>query len=171
MMPEEKRLNKMSENDSFLSQKSEPIESQPKKNTGKEQVSQLNQLKFLLTEPQKQAILQKYQRVQNSLIKIGVAKNKTALENYSKYKLLNDYDKFTLVADNYWHIMNGDHNRFVNVPINDLRFWYYFNETCFEKCDSFQKLKKVENNELAKSQQEYQKAKIDFVIKDEVEPI
>lgn len=146
-------------------------ESQSKKKTEKEQVSQLNQLKFLLTEAQKQAILQKHERVQVSLIKIGVAKNKTGLENYSKYKSLNDYDKFTLVADNYWHVMNGNHNRYVNVPINDLRFWFYFNESCFERCGSFQRLKKIENEELAKAQKEYQDEKIDFEIKDNVEPV
>jgi len=43
--------------------------------------------------------------------------------------------------------MNGDYNRFVPVPPQDLHFWYYFNETCFVECDAFQRRKKMEEQD------------------------
>jgi len=166
------RLKKMPENYGFLNEKSEAHDLPTKQNKiSKEQMASLLQLRFSLNEKQKQELLQKQQRVQNALLKIGVAKNQKALENYSKYNELNDYDKYTLVADNYWRLMNGNNHKWINVPITDTHFWYYFNETCFEKRENFQKYKLVENNELVKYQREYEKAKIDFVVKDVVEPI
>lgn len=32
--------------------------------------------------------------------------------------------------------MNGD--SFINVPLNDNHFWYYFNEKCFELAERHQ---------------------------------
>ncbi len=67
--------------------------------------------------------------------------------------------------------MNGDNNRYISVPINDLHFWYYFDEKCFELASDFQKRKKIETDELNKKYLEYQKANIDAIIKDNIEPI
>lgn len=69
--------------------------------------------------------------------------------------------------------MNGDYNRFVPVPTTDLHFWYYFNETCFVECDSFQRRKKMDeqdrvNKMLLKSENEFNIPKPEPEIKSEI---
>jgi len=106
-----------------------------------------------LTNERKQLIIQKVEKVKKILIDRGIIKNEKHFLDYKEYKELSDYNKYTLVATNYWHVMN--HNKFVNVPIEDTHFWFYFDEKCFDRCESFQKIKKRDNDELLKHQEEY----------------
>lgn len=109
--------------------------------------NQLNQLKFSLSESQKKELIIKYERVRKILLDKKIVKNEAQLNNYSTYKKLNDYEKYCLIGNNYWVIMNGDYHSYVPVPPQDLHFWYYFNETCFIDCDSFQIRKKNDREE------------------------
>lgn len=81
-----------------------------------------------------------------------IVKSQAQLNNYSVYKDLCDYDRYCLLGNNYWTIMNGDYDDFVPVPPQDLHFWYYFNETCFKECDAFQLRKKMEAEERRKNE-------------------
>ena len=56
--------------------------------------------------------------------------------DYSEYKALNINQVRSLDATNYWRVINGD--SFINVPLNDNHFWYYFNEKCFELAERHQ---------------------------------
>lgn len=56
--------------------------------------------------------------------------------DYSEYKALNINQLRSLDATNYWRVINGD--SFINVPLNDNHFWYYFNEKCFELAERHQ---------------------------------
>lgn len=62
----------------------------------------------------------------DKVIKLAVIK-KTS--DYSEYKALNDNQLKSLDSTNYWRVMNGD--SFINVPLTDNHFWYYFDERCF----------------------------------------
>lgn len=66
------------------------------------------------------------QEKRERVIKLAVIK-KTS--DYSEYKALNDNQLKSLDATNYWRVMNGQ--SFINVPIQDNHFWYYFDERCF----------------------------------------
>jgi hypothetical protein len=81
-----------------------------------------------------------------------IIKSEKELNNYSAYKKLNDYDRYCLLGNNYWNIMNGDYDRVTSVPTQDLHFWFYFNETCFVECDGFQRRKKAEAEERRKNE-------------------
>jgi hypothetical protein len=106
-----------------------------------------------LTNERKQLIIQKFEKVKNILLQRGIIKNEKQFLDYKEYKELNDYHKYTLVATNYWHVMND--SRFINVPIEDTHFWFYFDEKCFDRCEVFQKTRKIDNDLLAKSQEEH----------------
>lgn len=56
--------------------------------------------------------------------------------DYSEYNSLNINQLRSLDATNYWRVMNGQ--SFINVPLNDNHFWYYFNEKCFELAERHQ---------------------------------
>jgi len=103
-------------NDSRIKPIEVKITKQPIKNPlSKEEIEKLNQ--------------EKRERV----IKLAGIK-KTS--DYSEYKALNINQLRSLDATNYWRIMNGD--SFINVPLNDNHFWYYFNEKCFELAERHQ---------------------------------
>jgi hypothetical protein len=106
-----------------------------------------------LTNENKQLIIQKVEKVKNILLQKGIIKNEKQFLDYKEYKELNDYHKYTLVATNYWHVMNS--SKFINVPIEDTHFWFYFDEKCFDRCEVFQKTRKVDNDLLAKHQEEH----------------
>ncbi len=78
------------------------------KNLSKEQIEILNS--------------QKRDRV---IILAGIKK----ATDYSEYKVLNDNQLKSLDATNYWRVMDG--MSFINVPLKDNHFWYYFDERCF----------------------------------------
>ena len=103
-------------NDSRIKPIEVKITNQPiQKSLSKEEIEKLNQ--------------EKRERV----IKLAGIK-KTS--DYSEYKALNINQLRSLDATNYWRIMNGD--SFINVPLNDNHFWYYFNEKCFELAERHQ---------------------------------
>lgn len=103
-------------NDSRIKPIEVKITKQPiQKSLSKEEIEKLNQ--------------EKRERV----IKLAGIK-KTS--DYSEYKALNINQLRSLDATNYWRIMNGD--SFINVPLNDNHFWYYFNEKCFELAERHQ---------------------------------
>lgn len=103
-------------NDSRIKPIEVKITKQPiQKSLSKEEIEKLNQ--------------EKRERV----IKLAGIK-KTS--DYSDYKALNINQLRSLDATNYWRVMNGQ--SFINVPINDNHFWYYFNEKCFELAERHQ---------------------------------
>jgi hypothetical protein len=106
----------------------------------------INQLRFVLSENQKKELIIKHERIRKILLDKKIVKNEKQLNNYSEYKKLSDYERYCLLGNNYWLIMNGEYDRFTCVPIEDLHFWHYFNETCFIECDAFQ-IRKKENEE------------------------
>ena len=103
-------------NDSRIKPIEVKITNQPiQKSLSKEEIEKLNQ--------------EKRERV----IKLAGIK-KTS--DYSEYKALNINQLRSLDATNYWRVINGD--SFINVPLNDNHFWYYFNEKCFELAERHQ---------------------------------
>lgn len=120
-------------NDSRIKPIEVKITKQPIKNPlSKEEIEKLNQ--------------EKRERV----IKLAGIK-KTS--DYSEYKALNINQLRSLDATNYWRIMNGD--SFINVPLNDNHFWYYFNEKCFELAERHQESTK-EFKEQKRKREEFE---------------
>lgn len=85
--------------------------------------------------------------------------------DYSEYNKLNINQLKSIDCTNYWRVMNGD--SFINVPISDSYFWYYFDERCFvlaeqhqistkdfkeqkRKREELELLQKTENEKLTK---------------------
>ena len=58
--------------------------------------------------------------------------------NYEEYNKLNHYQKKCLPATNYWRVMSG--LSLIEVPAEDLDYHKYFNESCFEKYKTKQRL-------------------------------
>jgi len=113
-----------------------------------------------LTNERKHLILKKIENVKKILLDRGIIKSEKQFIDYSEYKELPDYMKYCLVSSNYWHVMNS--NKFVNVPIEDTHFWFYFDERCFDLCAYFQKIKNSDRDELLKYQEKIAKEKLDI---------
>ena len=153
------------ENNDFLKQKSQVNNNDPAKKLdlkqGQQQNNTITKSKSLdnrwadkikqginLTEDIKKLIIKKYDFVKNELLNKKIIKDEKQFSDYKQYKTLSDYHKYCLEATNYWLIMND--NKFINVPIEDTHFWFYFDERCFNLCVNFQKVKKQNKDELDK---------------------
>jgi len=183
----------MEENNDFLKQKDSPIPNQKQdlvkkldlkqnqqQNSGQKKKGSVSdkdgnlwgeklRAGVSLTNEKKQLIIQKVEKVKNILLQRGIIKNEKQFLDYKEYKALYDYHKYTLVATNYWHVMNE--NKFINVPIEDTHFWFYFDEKCFDRCESFQRIKKPDNDALLKTQEEYSRLAAEKMNVKPIEPV
>jgi hypothetical protein len=55
---------------------------------------------------------------------------KNYAQDYSEYNSLNDYEKKTLCATNYWRVING--KEVIPVPDSDEHYKKYFDKRCYE---------------------------------------
>lgn len=143
-------------NSDFLNQKKDSNEIKPKakKHTEKKKKDSNSVLVFsrILSESEKINTREKYDFV---ISKIKQIENREIDEKYKEYKSLNDYSKNCLVATNYWRIMWG--KAFIDVPPQDVRFWFYFNVRCFDDALRWQKTRKPEFEEKNRCEEEKHK--------------
>lgn len=140
------------ENNDFLNQKKEhkttekPVRKIQSETTGKsvgaKKGFEVPVMTRTLNEKEKADTRKKYEFVIN---KVKQIEKREIDEKYKAYKELNDYSRRCLIATNYWRVMWG--SGFIDVPTQDVRFWFYFDVKCFEDAPYWQKIKKPEFEE------------------------
>ena len=129
-----------------------------------------------ITEEEKVKTREKYER---TLQKIKQYENREIDKEYTEYDKLNDYSRQCLISTNYFRVLWG--NNFIDVPTQDLRFWFYFNYNCFDLASEWQRVRKpdfveknrrdTEREQLLLDENKNNEIKvIDTVVKIEPEP-
>ncbi len=103
-------------------------------------------VEFKVSDAQAKACAVKQMEVFKILGDSGLSQHD--LTDYSEYEALQDFHKLSLPATNYWRIMNLQ--PFINVPTTDIHFWYYFDPRCFTIKEEYQRVKKIEREQLEK---------------------
>src|ERR1035437_10985713 len=130
---------------------SNQVGKESKKNTTKSSgkknwESQWKQTLTLPVSKEKQEYInKKHQRV---MLVTTRAANTSFGSEHDEYNALSDYHKVTLVADNYWRVLEGQ--TFIAVPITDTHFWYNFDERCVGLAKPYQENKKRDKEDLLK---------------------
>jgi hypothetical protein len=137
-------------NNDFLNQKNHShIDSPPNQSRIKPIEVKINKPK--IHKPlSKEEIEKSNQEKRERVIKLADIK-KTS--DYSEYNSLNINQRNSIDCTNYWRVMNGQ--SFINVPISDFNFWYYFDERCFGLAERFQSsTKEAREQKLKREEQE-----------------
>lgn len=136
-------------NNDFLNQKNHThIDSPP--NQSRIKPIEVKTTKPKINKPLSKEELEKLNHQKRELVLKLAGIKKTS--DYSEYNSLNINQRNSIDCTNYWRVMNGQ--PFINVPISDFNFWYYFDERCFGLAERFQSSTKEAREQKLKREEE-----------------